>query len=99
MEAIETYIPEGRENAITRKGLCAVTGLSDRKVREEIEQARRRGVIIINAQDGAGYFKTDDLEEIKRQFNTNERRTKSILAQQKYLRSRLKAAGMLENGR
>ena len=38
---IETYIPFGRENAITRKELCSLTKLSDRKLREQIEQARR----------------------------------------------------------
>lgn len=92
---IADYIPQGRENAITRQRLCALTGLPDRKVREEIEQARRRGEIIINAQDGAGYFKTDDIDEIKRQFRSNDRRAKSILAQQKHLRKRIKAAGLL----
>lgn len=92
---IADYIPIGRENAITRQRLCEVTGLPDRKVREEIEQARRRGAIIVNAQDGAGYYQTEDLQEIERQFNQNERRAKSILAQQKHLRRRLKAAGML----
>lgn len=92
---IEEFIPVGRDNAVTRAQLCARTGLPDRKVREEIEQARRRGAIIINAQDGAGYFKTDDLSEMKRQFNQNERRAKSILAQQKHLRRRLKEAGMI----
>lgn len=92
---IADYIPKGRENAITREHLCKITGLPDRKVREEIEQARRRGAIIVNAQDGAGYYQTEDLGEIKRQFNQNERRAKSILAQQKHLRKRLKAAGMI----
>lgn len=50
--SIIDYIPEGKENAVTRERLCAITGLPDRKLREEIEQARRRGAIIINAQDG-----------------------------------------------
>lgn len=31
---IESYIPFGRENAITRKELCSLTKLSDRKLRE-----------------------------------------------------------------
>ena len=92
---IADFIPSGKENAVTREHLCRVTGLPDRKVREEIEQARRRGAIIVNAQDGAGYYQTEDLEEIKRQFNQNDRRAKSILAQQKHLRRRLKAAGMI----
>jgi DNA-binding transcriptional regulator LsrR (DeoR family) len=92
---ITDFIPEGKNNAITRKQLCNLTGLSDRKVRELIEQARRKGEIIINAQDGAGYFKTDDLKEIQKQYQRNDRRAKSILVQQKYLRKRLKTAGLL----
>ena len=92
---IENHIPVGRENAITRTQLCVASGLSDRKAREEIEQARRSGVIIVNAQDGAGYFRTDDLEEIKRQYDQNEHRARSILVQQKFLRRRLKDAGVI----
>lgn len=94
--SIIDYIPEGKENAVTRERLCAVTGLPDRKLREEIEQARRRGEIIINAQDGAGYYRSEEIRDIARQYNTNERRALSILAQQKHLRKRLKAAGVLE---
>lgn len=92
---ITDFIPEGKNNAITRNQLCNLTGLSDRKVRELIEQARSKGEIIINAQDGAGYFRTEDLNEIEKQYKRNDRRAKSILIQQKYLRKRLKTAGLL----
>lgn len=93
---IEQYIPYGSENAVTRKRLCRLTGMPDRSVRECIEQARHRGVIIINNQDGAGYFRTDDPHEMKAQFLQNDSRAKSILAQQKHLRKYLKEAGLLE---
>lgn len=93
---ITEYIPEGKENAVTREHLCAVTGLPDRKVREQIENARRKGSIIINAQDGAGYYISEELKDIARQYQQNERRALSILAQQKHLRKRLKAAGVLQ---
>lgn len=52
---IVEYIPEGFENAISRKNLCAATGLSDRIVRRLIEEARRNTVIISN-DDGTGYW-------------------------------------------
>ena len=84
---IETYIPFGRENAIT------LTKLSDRKVREQIEQARREGNIIINNQDGRGYYRTNDPDEIACQYRQQRRRALSILAQQKHMRRLLKAAG------
>ena len=35
--SITDYIPFGKENAVTRAHLRAATGLSDRKIREEIE--------------------------------------------------------------
>ena len=90
---IEEYIPLGRENAVTRAQLCTLTDLSDRMVRKEIELARRRGCIIINQQDGRGYYQPTDLEEISVQYRQNKRRALSILAQQKYMRRLLKAAG------
>ena len=90
---IETYIPFGRENAITRQERCSLTKLSDRKVREQIEQARREGNIIINNQDGRGYYRTNDPDEIACQYRQQRRRELSSLAQQKHMRRLLKAAG------
>ena len=40
--SITDYIPFGKENAVTRAHLRAATGLPDRKIREEIEQARKQ---------------------------------------------------------
>lgn len=94
--SITDYIPIGKENAVTRAHLRAVTGLPDRKIREEIEQARRKGAIIINAQDGAGYYQSEDIRDIAKRYRQNERRALSILAQQKHLRKRLKEAGVME---
>lgn len=73
---VTAYIPKGRENAVTREYLCAVTGLPDRKLREEIERARRRGAIIINNQSGAGYYQSDDLQEIANKHRISERATR-----------------------
>lgn len=50
------FIPFGKDNAISRRALCAVTGLPDRMMRKEIERARRE-CAILNAQDGSGYFR------------------------------------------
>ena len=88
-------IPTGKNNAITRSQLCAVTGYGDRVVRKAIEQARHDGAIIINDQDGLGYYQTDDISIIERQYHQNESRAKSILHYQKALRTALKEAGRL----
>lgn len=53
---IVDYIPFGRENAVTRAQLRIVTGLNDRQIREQISQARR-DTVILNMQDGKGYFR------------------------------------------
>lgn len=98
---IESYIPRGAENAISREMLAAVTSDSDRRVRQRIEDARREGYIIINAQDGSGYFQIDpndltesDLAAISRQYWQNKRRALSVLSYQKHLRRILKAHDM-----
>lgn len=86
---ITDYIPIGKENAITRAQLCALTGLSDRAVRQLIEVARIEGEVIINNQDGKGYYISNDPEDIRRQMASNRSRAMSILRQQKYLRRKL----------
>lgn len=77
----------------TRAELCARSKLSDRKIRDEIENARRNGTIILNMQDGKGYFISDNIEDLKKQYKQNNSRAMSILVQQKYLRRKIKEAG------
>lgn len=87
---IMTYIGVGRESAITRKELVRLTNLPDRAVREQIEVARRNGELIVNAGDGAGYYISENIDELTRQYRMNESRAMSILVQQKFLRRRIK---------
>ena len=89
---IVDFIPSGKENAIKRGELVALLNLPDRTVRRLIQEARDRGEIIINAQDGAGYYMSSDLGEMKRQLALNDRRAKSVLRQQKHLRRKIREA-------
>lgn len=98
---IERIIPFGADKAISREMLRQLTGESDRRNREKIEAARREGHIIINAQDGSGYFRIDpdeltdkDLKTISRQYWANKNRALSVLSYQKHLRHILTAHGM-----
>lgn len=86
-------IPFGRSNAISTASLCAMLGVSERKLREHIEQARRLGEIIINHQDGRGYFRTDDINEIERQYRKDTRFAMSLLKRRRAMRRLLKDAG------
>ena len=86
------FIGTGRENAVTRGELVAILNLPDRTVRRLSQEARDRGEIIINAQDGAGYYMSDDVGEMKRQLALNNSRAKSVLRQQKHLRRKIAEA-------
>lgn len=54
------YIPTGHKNAISRRWLQTVTRLNDRKIRDMISAVNTGGEdneLIINLQDGKGYFR------------------------------------------
>ena len=87
------FIPYGKENAVKRSTLCALTGMSDRKVREMIERERCQGYVIANCQDGNGYYQTNDLDEVIRQFRQEHRRALSIHKRQAPLRKIIRASG------
>lgn len=92
---ISEYIGFGAQNAVTRAELCRRTGWTDRRVRQAIEDARHDGEIIINMQNGKGYYKPVLISDIEMQYRQNESRAKSILHYQKFLRKALKDAGRL----
>lgn len=62
------FIPVGKENAISRRDLCRITGLSDRQVRREIAQLRLQDfdddMVIVSTYRGRGYYLTDNVDEI-----------------------------------
>lgn len=91
---IAALIPEGRANAVTRAYLRTMTGMSDRAVRKEIEQLRSEGLLICNNSDGYGYYISNDLEELKQQYQADTARALSILKRRKYIRNYLKQRGV-----
>ena len=93
-EFIVSHIPYGKDHAVSRRFLCLLLGMNDRAMRKAIQDARIEGHIIINTQNGAGYFRSDDPADILKQYKQNDHRAKSILVQQKHLRARLKDAGV-----
>lgn len=83
----------GRKNALSRAALAALTDMTDRKVRRAIESARRDGLIIISAEDGSGYYFSNDLDKIERQYRIDYARAKSLLYRLKTMRKMLRKAG------
>lgn len=91
---IEDFLMTGKENAVSRDWLAVRLNLPDRTIRRLIQEARDRGVLIMNAGDGSGYYISDDIGEIHRQYRTDRSRALSVLKRLKTMRQRLKDAGV-----
>lgn len=61
---ITHYIPEGRDNKISRASLSICTGLPDRSVRRLISEARANGYPIVGDPDG-GYYMAETEADIQ----------------------------------
>lgn len=90
-ERIAALIPHGRRNAISRAELAAAMQTSDRMMRKAVSEAKRQGVMICN--DGEGYYQTEELGDLYRQYRRDTARAMSILKARKPMRDVLKAAG------
>ena len=84
-------IPSGRRNAISREDLAAALHTTDRKMRKAVAEAKKQGLMICN--DGDGYYQSDDLSDLWRQYRRETARAMSILKARKPMRDVLKAAG------
>ena len=73
------YIPYGHENGVTVSALESRTNLSNRDVRLAIAKAREN-TIIINLQDGNGYFRPneDEGDIVEHWLNQEKNRRKAI---------------------
>ena len=79
---------------ITREELCDITGLSDRQVRKIIEDLRRE-YVILNDQNGYGYYRTHNPLKVLRYYRQELARAMSILRRLKPMRALLKGAGLI----
>lgn len=91
------YIPTGHNNAVTRETLQSLTHLGDRKIRDLIAEANKSApddVLIINLQDGMGYFRpAPDEDYLVRVWKMQEKARgisvdESVEAAQRYLSRR-----------
>ena len=91
IKLVVSALEKGRQNAVPRKELSAVVGLSDRRVRACIEAARRAGTFIISSD--SGYYIATEAEEVERQYRIDRARALSILQRLTPMRRYLRAAG------
>lgn len=88
-EILKSMHAVGKGNAVSRKTLAALTGLSDRSVRGEIEKERRSGRLICSHMEaGGGYYLPADEMEIREYYNAQTSRISSlILAREPFKRA------------
>lgn len=69
MEKYYNDIPVGKQNAVTKEVLTVKWGMTERGVRHKIQELRLADFgddyIIISLSSGKGYYKSNDLEEIR----------------------------------
>lgn len=84
----------GKENAVSRKALAALTGLSDRSMRSEIEKERRSGRLICSHMEaGGGYYLPADEMEIREYYNAQTSRISSLILAREPFRRSLQGGG------
>lgn len=91
LEELLYTLGHGAENAKSRKMLTQEMDISDRKLRKLIEEARKRGFLIVNV--GNGYYLADADEEKERYYRQEYSRAMSILQNIAPLRHELRANG------
>lgn len=90
MIKVEDCLPYGHENAVTYDKLKRYTGLDKRSIRREINRLRKE-IIILNMQDGKGFFRPIEGEEdalierfLKQEAHRNKDHRETLIPIRKY---------------
>ena len=87
--ALYDYIP--RDRYITRDELVRMTGMSDRSVRKEINELRKRPeTVIISSSSKNGYKRPQNVEELRMCLNESRSRVMDEIEKQKVLMDAMK---------
>lgn len=90
-DMILNVVPYGSRYAISREELARRLGTTDREARRMIQEAREEGYLIVNS--GFGYYRSDEIDDIERQYRRDRSQALSILKRLKTMRRTLKEAG------
>lgn len=105
--SIYDLLPEGHKNAISRRELIALTGMSDRVLRSKIAAERRASALILSSVEygRSGYFRPSpgNAGELRRyiaSMTSRERETFAVLKAAKAALAEIErgASGGAENG-
>ena len=75
-------IPYGRENARSRAEIVQLTGINDRKIRDEIKKLNaeltKHGEAILSSSSQRGYWRTANIDEMKRYLTESRHRREKL---------------------
>lgn len=91
-ETVLIQVGRDKRSARTSYWISKLTGIHERAVRELIEELREEGHLICNDQDGEGYYLSDDIEDIRRQYARDRARALSILKRLRPFRRKIHEA-------
>lgn len=76
---IYEVLKEGKENAMTKKQLCEMFGITAETLRLQIQKERLNGVPILSSTEPpGGYFKPSGIEELLEYKRSQESRIRQI---------------------
>ena len=82
MKITREHIPIGRENAVTRRQLCELTGMNDREVRRQISELRSvddgTELVIVSLSNGRGYYRSSNPDEIRHFIAEMQKRNRMV---------------------
>lgn len=100
MKITREHIPIGRENAVTRRQLCELTGMNDREVRRQISQLRSvddgTELVIVSLSNGRGYYRSSNPDEIRHFIAEMRKRNRMVF---RTIRTAEQVAHRIEMGR
>lgn len=75
---ILSYIPYGKENAVSRYRIAEETGIDEREIRKAVKQANRElegtGEAILSSSGARGYWRTANVVEMERYLRESDHR-------------------------
>lgn len=86
-------VATGKDNARSRTWLMQSLDMTDRQVRRMIGRLKDDGLVIVNDRDGNGYYVTDDLDEIQREYRAVTSMAMALLKRRTNIRNILIEAG------
>ena len=93
-ERLLSYIPDGRENAISQEQLSAILDCKKTYLRALIQNARIDGIPICSVPGDCGYFLSNDPNEVLACYRMFKHRNKSTLRILKTIRKHLRSLGV-----